>query len=120
MFPALLESFHVVVGIRKRAETDQRLTGKPDGDMLGTFEGHPPDVGPVTVFLGPYVGGEQFVHGAFINANERCCFPVLVVLNREGERIHTQDSWYLEQDKTYDREKVVQFFRMWNVAAAGS
>jgi uncharacterized protein YyaL (SSP411 family) len=51
---------------------------------------------------------------------QRFGFPVLVVLNREGERIHTQDSWYLEQDKTYDREKVVQFFRMWNVAAAGS
>jgi uncharacterized protein YyaL (SSP411 family) len=49
---------------------------------------------------------------------QRFGFPVLVVLNQEGERIHTQDSWYLEQDKSYDREKLVQFFRMWNVAAA--
>jgi thioredoxin-related protein len=49
---------------------------------------------------------------------QRFGFPVLVVLNQEGERIHTQDSWYLEQDKSYDREKVVQFFRMWNVGAA--
>jgi thioredoxin-related protein len=48
---------------------------------------------------------------------QRFGFPVLVVLNQEGERIHTQDSWYLEQDKSYDREKLVHFFRMWNVAA---
>ena len=57
---------------------------------------------------------------ASLDNPQRFGFPVLVVLNREGERIHTQDSWYLEQDKTYDREKVVHFFRMWNVAAAGS
>lgn len=50
---------------------------------------------------------------------QRFGFPVLVVLNQEGQRIHTQDSWYLEKDKDYDREKLVQFFRMWNVAAAG-
>lgn len=50
---------------------------------------------------------------------QRFGFPVLVVLNQEGKRIHTQDSWYLEQDKDYNREKLVQFFKMWNVAAAG-
>ncbi len=50
---------------------------------------------------------------------QRFGFPVLVVLNRDGERIHTQDSWYLELDKSYDREKLMQFYRMWNVAAAG-
>jgi uncharacterized protein YyaL (SSP411 family) len=50
---------------------------------------------------------------------QRFGFPVLVILNQEGGRIHTQDSWYLEQDKTYDRAKVVQLFKMWNVAAAG-
>jgi uncharacterized protein YyaL (SSP411 family) len=48
---------------------------------------------------------------------QRFGFPVLVVLNREGERIHTQDSWYLELDKSYDKEKLVQFLQMWNVAA---
>jgi uncharacterized protein YyaL (SSP411 family) len=48
---------------------------------------------------------------------QRFGFPVLVVLNQEGQRIHTQDSWYLEKDKDYDREKLVHFFKMWNVAA---
>jgi thiol:disulfide interchange protein len=50
---------------------------------------------------------------------QRFGFPVLVVLNRAGERIHTQDSWYLEQDKDYSHEKLIHFFKMWNVAAAG-
>jgi len=49
---------------------------------------------------------------------QRFGFPVLVVLNTNGERIHTQDSWYLEQDSNYNRDKLVHFFRMWNVAAA--
>lgn len=51
---------------------------------------------------------------------QRFGFPVLVILNQEGERIHTQDSWFLEQDKSYNREKLIHFFKMWNVAAAGS
>jgi len=48
---------------------------------------------------------------------QRFGFPVLVVLNTNGERIHTQDSWYLEQDSNYNRDKLVHFFKMWNVAA---
>ena len=48
---------------------------------------------------------------------QRFGFPVLVVLNQEGERIHTQDSWYLEQDKSYDRDKLMHFLKMWSVAA---
>lgn len=50
---------------------------------------------------------------------QRFGFPVLVILNQEGERIHTQDSWYLEQDKSYDKEKLMHFLKMWNVEAAG-
>lgn len=50
---------------------------------------------------------------------QRFGFPVLVVLNQEGEVIHVQDSWYLELDKSYDKEKLMHFYRMWNVAAAG-
>jgi thioredoxin-related protein len=54
---------------------------------------------------------------ASLSNPQRFGFPVLVVLNQEGQRLHTQDSWYLEQDKTYDREKLVHFFRMWSVKA---
>jgi uncharacterized protein YyaL (SSP411 family) len=57
---------------------------------------------------------------ASLDNPQRFGFPVLVVLNQDGRRIHTQDSWYLEQDKTYDREKLVHFFKMWNFKAAGN
>jgi thioredoxin-related protein len=50
---------------------------------------------------------------------QRFGFPVLVVLNQKGEVIHIQDSWYLEMDKSYDKEKLMHFYQMWNVAAAG-
>ena len=57
---------------------------------------------------------------ASLDNPQRFGFPVLVVLNQEGERIHTQDSWYLELDKSYDREKLKHFLEMWNVASAGN
>jgi uncharacterized protein YyaL (SSP411 family) len=48
---------------------------------------------------------------------QRFGFPVLVILDRDGIRLHTQDSWYLEKDKYYDKEKLMHFLMMWNVAA---
>jgi uncharacterized protein YyaL (SSP411 family) len=54
---------------------------------------------------------------ASLDNPQRFGFPVLVVLNQDGKRIHTQDSWYLELDNSYDREKVIHFLEMWNVAA---
>jgi thioredoxin-related protein len=45
---------------------------------------------------------------------QRFGFPVFVILDNKGKVLHTQDSWYLEQDKTYNREKVEQLFRMWS------
>ena len=48
---------------------------------------------------------------------QRFGFPVLVILDQDGIRLHTQDSWYLEKDKFYDKEKVMHFLEMWSVAA---
>jgi thioredoxin-related protein len=48
---------------------------------------------------------------------QRFGFPVLVILDQDGIRLHTQDSWYLEKEKFYDKEKVVHFLEMWSVAA---
>ena len=45
---------------------------------------------------------------------QRFGFPVLVILDEEGQRLHTQDSWFLEKDKSYDREKVLHFLEMWS------
>lgn len=44
---------------------------------------------------------------------QRFAFPVFVVLNSKGERLHTQDSGLLEKDKGYDTLKVVTFLKNW-------
>lgn len=45
---------------------------------------------------------------------QRFGFPVFLILDSEGNLIHTQNSWYLEDGKTsYDREKVKAFFTEW-------
>jgi thioredoxin-related protein len=48
---------------------------------------------------------------------QRFGFPVLVVLNGKGERLHTQDSGFLEKDKGYDTLKVVTFLKNWTTEA---
>ena len=44
-------------------------------------------------------------------------YPVLVVLNHEGEVIHIQNSSYLEEDKSYNHDKVLDFFKNWTIEA---
>jgi thioredoxin-related protein len=48
---------------------------------------------------------------------QRFGFPVLVVLDGKGNRLHTQDTGYLELDKGYDKEKVKRFLLGWNRAS---
>lgn len=49
---------------------------------------------------------------------QRFGFPVFVVMNGMGERLHTQSSWYLEDGKeSYDAEKVKAFFKDWSTDA---
>ncbi len=47
-------------------------------------------------------------------------FPVLVVLDSEGNVIHIQDSGFLESGDGYDKEKVVRFFESWTPDAVKS
>ena len=44
-------------------------------------------------------------------------YPVLVVLDQDGNVIHTQDSGFLESGEGYDREKVKRFFESWTPEA---
>lgn len=44
---------------------------------------------------------------------QRFGFPVFVVLNGEGNVVHIQDSSYLEQEGSYNKEKVMSFFKHW-------
>ncbi len=48
---------------------------------------------------------------------QRFGFPVLVVLDKQGNRIHTQNTAYLEKDKSYDDKKMKKFLSNWRVAA---
>jgi thioredoxin-related protein len=54
---------------------------------------------------------------ATLDYPQRFGFPVLVVLDTKGNRLHTQDTGYLELDKGYDTEKVKRFLLGWNRAA---
>ncbi|MCY1721231.1 thioredoxin family protein [Prolixibacteraceae bacterium Z1-6] len=48
---------------------------------------------------------------------QRFGFPVFVVLDNNGNRVHTQNSAFLEKDKSYDRETVLRFLKNWSPAA---
>jgi len=46
---------------------------------------------------------------------QRFGFPVFIILDGNGNRIHTQNSEYLEDgNKSYERNKVQAFFEMWS------
>jgi thioredoxin-related protein len=49
---------------------------------------------------------------------QRFGFPVFIILNEKGERIHTQNSEYLEDGKkSYNPAKVQAFLEMWSPRA---
>ncbi len=49
---------------------------------------------------------------------QRFGFPVFIILNEKGERIHTQNSEYLEDGKkSYNLFKVQAFLEMWSPRA---
>ncbi len=49
---------------------------------------------------------------------QRFGFPVFIILNEKGERIHTQNSEYLEDGKkSYDSKKVFDFLSHWSPKA---
>ena len=48
---------------------------------------------------------------------QRFGFPVFVVLDEKGTRLHTQDSALLEKGKSYDPDKVKSFLQAWTPKA---
>lgn len=49
---------------------------------------------------------------------DRFGFPVFVILNEKGERVHTQNSAYLEKDNGYSEKEVISFLNNWTKQAA--
>jgi len=54
---------------------------------------------------------------ATLDYPQRFGYPVMVILDQEGKRIHTQNSVYLEKEKSYDEKTVVNFLKHWSPAA---
>ncbi|HPE58261.1 MAG TPA: thioredoxin family protein [Bacteroidales bacterium] len=48
---------------------------------------------------------------------QRFGFPVFVILDADGNRIHTQNSAYVEKGEGYDEKKVLDFLKHWSPAA---
>ena len=48
-----------------------------------------------------------------LNNAGRFGFPVLVVLDEQGNVLHIQDSELLEEGKSYNQKKVLRFFQNW-------
>ena len=46
---------------------------------------------------------------------QRFGFPVFVILDADGNRLHTQNSSYLEEGKGHSGEKVKEFLESWSV-----
>jgi len=45
---------------------------------------------------------------------QRFGFPVFVILDSNGKRIHTQNSAYLEEGDCYSKKKVLEFLTQWS------
>ena len=49
---------------------------------------------------------------------QRFGFPVFIILDENGNRIHTQNSEYLEDGKSsYDKNKIISFLNNWSPSA---
>lgn len=48
---------------------------------------------------------------------QRFGFPVFVILDGKGNRLHTQNSAYLEEGKGHSTKKILEFFRNWSPTA---
>jgi len=45
---------------------------------------------------------------------QRFGFPVFIILYKNGEQLHTQNSAYLEQGKSYNKDKIIEFLDQWS------
>lgn len=48
---------------------------------------------------------------------QRFGFPVFVILDGQGNRIHTQNSAYLEEGRGHSTKKVLEFLKDWSPTA---
>jgi len=70
---------------------------------------------PVHINYSPENKNEEVF--ASLGYPQRFGFPVFVVLDGDGNRIHTQDSVYLEEDKGHNAKEILKFFTIWSPKA---
>lgn len=51
---------------------------------------------------------------------QRFGFPVFIILDEKGNKIHTQNSSYLEEKESYNKIKTMEFLKQWNHAAVSA
>ena len=51
---------------------------------------------------------------------QRFGFPVFVILDGDGNRLHTQNSEYLEEGKGHNTKKTLQFLKHWSPTAVNA
>lgn len=54
---------------------------------------------------------------ASLDYPQRFGFPVFVILNQDGKRIHTQSSGYLEEGKGHSKKLILEFLQNWSPSA---
>ena len=54
---------------------------------------------------------------ASLDYPQRFGFPVFVILDQNGKRIHTQNSGYLEEGNGHSKKKILEFLNQWSPAA---
>lgn len=58
-----------------------------------------------------YKKDEQLL--SFTDFADRFGFPVLIIYDKQGRRLHTQSTDLLEKGESYDKEKVLRVFKNW-------
>jgi thioredoxin-related protein len=53
----------------------------------------------------------------YLGHPQRFGFPVFVIMDADGNRLHTQNSAYLEEGEGYSEKKVLEFLKHWNIQA---
>lgn len=48
---------------------------------------------------------------------QRFGFPVFIIQDAKGNRLHTQNSAYLEKEKSYNKALVMEFYKHWTKTA---
>ena len=54
---------------------------------------------------------------SYLGNPERFGFPVFVIIDGDGNVLHTQDSALLEQGKGYNKKHIMRFLTVWTAAA---